>query len=327
MCDLAIEAVMPRERRAVTRLLSTLLAEHLGSHPEAIAERLARRSLVSTLDAALETPGARTLAPVPIEDDEEPAVDRGRVADPERPLDPDTLLCELVPERATAPAGRVLAAAAIAVMVMVVLSVVWSESERSVLPSLLAAADELRHSLLAPVLVALAYVLGGLVFFPVPLLTAMTAGVFPLGVAIAHSLVGTLASASTGFLIGRKLHLSATPFLSRPNVAGLCRRLRRNGLLAVVAARLIPIAPFAVVNVVAGAVRVRYRDLALGTIIGRIPGTIAIALFTDTLLDAVRGPTWPRWLGLLVVASVVVGLALWMRARLTRVPRASGSPS
>ncbi len=49
------------------------------------------------------------------------------------------------------------------------------------------------------------------------------------------------------------------------------------------AVRLVPVAPFTVVNVAAGAFNVRFFDFALGTLIGMAPGIFAIAVFGERL--------------------------------------------
>ena len=83
--------------------------------------------------------------------------------------------------------------------------------------------------------------------------------------------------------------------------------------------RLIPVAPFTVVNLVAGASHIRFRDFLLGTIFGMVPGTIAITVFSDRLAAAVHHPS-PVNIALLVGSAIVIGTAAfaayrWLRRR------------
>ena len=82
--------------------------------------------------------------------------------------------------------------------------------------------------------------------------------------------------------------------------------LRNRGLLAITALRLVPIAPFAVEGVVAGALRIRLWHFMLGTAIGILPGTLAATVFGNQLEAALENPgAINYWL----IAAVVVLLA------------------
>ena len=78
-----------------------------------------------------------------------------------------------------------------------------------------------------------------------------------------------------------------------------------------------PLAPFIVVNMTAGAFRVRLRDYVLGTFLGLAPGTIVISLFMDRLTAALASPDAGTYTAL---AVVVVGgvFLLWLVRRLLR---------
>jgi uncharacterized membrane protein YdjX (TVP38/TMEM64 family) len=65
----------------------------------------------------------------------------------------------------------------------------------------------------------------------------------------------------------------------------LSRRLGERGLLAIVFARVVPVGPFSVVNIVAGASHIGWRDFLLGTVIGLLPGVTVASIFVDR---------WPR---------------------------------
>lgn len=67
----------------------------------------------------------------------------------------------------------------------------------------------------------------------------------------------------------------------RPGVAWVRGRLDHNGLLAVVSLRLIPAVPFAVMNYAAGLAKVRVLPYAVGTVLGVLPGTVAIVVLGD----------------------------------------------
>ena len=130
--------------------------------------------------------------------------------------------------------------------------------------------------------------------------------------------VGALLGAAASYGIGMFLGREVVERMAGPRVNLLSRRLASRGLLAVIAVRLVPVAPFAVVNMVAGASHIRLRDLLLGTAIGIAPATLVVALFVEQITAALRNPT-PLTFALigLTVALVAVGvwgLRRWLRA-------------
>jgi uncharacterized membrane protein YdjX (TVP38/TMEM64 family) len=97
--------------------------------------------------------------------------------------------------------------------------------------------------------------------------------------------------------------------------------MRHRGVIAMTAVRLVPVAPFAVVNVVAGAIRIRPLHFFLGTAIGILPGTLFATVFGDQLITGFRDPrSLNPWLiaALLAIAGVLVAstwaLRRWMFA-------------
>ena len=98
----------------------------------------------------------------------------------------------------------------------------------------------------------------------------------------------------------------------------LSRRLGQRGLLAVIAVRVLPVAPFTVVNLVAGASHIRLRDFLLGTLIGMTPGIFAVTVFSDRLLTALRDPSPTAIATLVAVVGVIAGGAIAARGWLTR---------
>jgi uncharacterized membrane protein YdjX (TVP38/TMEM64 family) len=105
----------------------------------------------------------------------------------------------------------------------------------------------------------------------------------------------------------------------------LCTALRRRGLLAMTALRLVPLAPFAVESVVAGAIRIRFWHFALGTFIGMLPGTLATTIFGGQIETALRDPSAINyWLVGGVVLLLAVG-ALLVRRWFVRIEAAEKS--
>jgi uncharacterized membrane protein YdjX (TVP38/TMEM64 family) len=96
----------------------------------------------------------------------------------------------------------------------------------------------------------------------------------------------------------------------------ISKRLARRGVIAIAVLRLLPLAPFTIVNVVAGASHIGLRDFILGTVIGMAPGILATVVFVDRILEAVRNPGIGTFVSLAAVAGLLVAVAVVVRRRL-----------
>ena len=106
------------------------------------------------------------------------------------------------------------------------------------------------------------------------------------------------------------------------------RRVAKRGLLAVIVVRMLPVAPFSVVNLIAGAIHVRFRDYILGTVLGMAPGTLMLVVFVDRIIAAVREPGILSFALVALIAAGVVSIALAVRRRLDPPQReAARSPA
>jgi uncharacterized membrane protein YdjX (TVP38/TMEM64 family) len=90
--------------------------------------------------------------------------------------------------------------------------------------------------------------------------------------------------------------------------------LQRRGLIAVTALRLVPLAPFSIEGVIAGAVGIKLWHFLVGSAIGMLPGTLAATVFGRQLQSALEGESGINyWLLVAVLAAVAV--ATWLVRR------------
>jgi uncharacterized membrane protein YdjX (TVP38/TMEM64 family) len=88
-------------------------------------------------------------------------------------------------------------------------------------------------------------------------------------------------------------------------------------MIAIAFVRMLPIAPFSIVNVVAGASHIRWSDFLLGTVIGLLPGIVTMTFFVDRAIAALRSPS-PGTLGLLGLALALIVALVWALRRMLR---------
>jgi phosphatidylserine/phosphatidylglycerophosphate/cardiolipin synthase-like enzyme/uncharacterized membrane protein YdjX (TVP38/TMEM64 family) len=316
-CDLAIES-HGNDRsvaEAIAGFRSRLLAEHLGCDPEDV-ERIVSRE--DSLIRAVETlsGGERSLEPLEGEVAEwlDGLVPEAAVIDPERP----TRLRELAEDLHPDPGGRrrewprVVLATALVVGLAAVWTWSpfreWTEPER--LGEILGG---LRGSAWGPLAGIAAFAAASLAIIPVTALTAAAALVFGWSLGFAIAMVGSAIGASAGYLVGRTLWRDSVRRLAGGRLDGLNRTLARRGLLAVVTVRLLPVAPFTVINLFAGASRIGFRDFALGTVLAMAPGTLLLTLAADRAVAALREPDLLHVGVAALLAGLLVGSTIALR--------------
>jgi len=331
-CNLAIEARgRPEIAKAIAGLRERLLAEHLDHSPAEVADALRRtRSLHKTIEE-LHREGARSLKV--IEPELDPNLDAlvpdQQVLDPERPIDPDTLAADLVPrEEARGSVRTRLIIVAVVVLALIAVALAWRYTplQEWLGPArLIELGTELRESSLAPLYVMLVFVAAGLVVFPLTVLIGVTAIVFGPLLGTLYALAGATLSGALTFAIGRHVNRQFVRGLAGSRLNDLSRRLGKRGLLTIVFARIVPVGPYTVVNIVAGASQIRWRDFLLGTVIGLLPGVIAASIFVDRVAAAIRDPGAGTFALLAAVGAVLIVVALTLRGKLAARAEATAS--
>lgn len=322
-CNLVIDAGDdPRLRAVVASLRNRLLAEHLDKGENEVAAAIAARG---GLVAAVESlrGDARSLRPLHLDID--PALDalisERAIFDAEHPIDPDRLVAHLFPARARRPAVTKMAIGAAALVVLCALVSLWLWTplhEWIDVDRLVALAERFDSSPLTPFAIFAAFVLGGLIGFPVNVLTAATIILCGPVLGVIYALIGALLSAQALYEIGHSLGHRILRRFAGERLIRLRQRLVERGLLAVVLVRIVPIAPYSLVNLVAGSARIDRRIYALGTLIGMLPGTVLTALFVDRALAAIRDPGPLTYASFALAALLIVGAILLIRRRMAR---------
>jgi uncharacterized membrane protein YdjX (TVP38/TMEM64 family) len=171
-----------------------------------------------------------------------------------------------------------------------------------------------------PFFVIAAYTLATLTMFPRPLITLAAVLAYGPLLGFAYAMTGMLAAALLTYSAGRWLSRDLIRRVAGRRLNRLSRELRRRGLLSVIAVRLVPVAPFIVVNMVAGAAHIRVSHYVLGTAIGILPGTLVATVFGGQLHSALRDPDSINYglIGISVGAVVLAFFAVrrWLRRRI-----------
>lgn len=322
-CNVAVAANGDaRIARAIASLRDQLLAEHLGRQPDDVADHLAR---TDSLIAVACSPGGHGRALGELDTPLSPALDQvlpdAELLDPEHPVDIERLAGQMVPKEERPSLRRRLLVLVGALAVLLGMAAAWRWSplgEWLSVENVVSALAAFNGSALAPWLVIGGFLLGGLLVVPVTLLVTATVTVFGPLLGSVYSLAGALASAALLFGIGHRLGHGKVRRLVGSHVGRLSQRLARQGILTVVLVRLLPIAPYTVVNLVLGTSHIRLRDFLLGTALGITPGIAAISIFIDRVRDTLSEPRPASFLVLAGTLAVLVLTALGLRRWLSR---------
>ena len=307
--DVAIEARgRPQVANVIRRFREHLVAEHLGVPPEKVRVEIERSGGLYGAIKALAHDGRslRELATLP--EWPEAIVNVAAVADPDEPIALDALLVDRQQDGEATPLEKpqwVQLGVITALVIALTALWRWTPLAHTVSPeTVLGWAQDFGNRWWAPPLVMLLYTPACLIMFPRPLITLAAVIAFGPWLGFGYALVGICASAVVTYYIGRRMKRDTVRRLAGPKLDRMIEVLKKQGLLAMTLLRLVPIAPFAVESIVAGAIHMRLWHVVLGTAIGLLPGTAATTIFGDAIETALTGAGPVNWW----LVGIAVGL-------------------
>lgn len=318
-CDIAIET---EERDVVRHLLTRLVGEHTGADPDEVASAFSRTgSLVQAIEAL--DARERRLVPVDVGEADEVAEDASLVSssqsivDPEAPAEAETLIGRLVRAVDWRVVARHLVFVGLGIGALVALALVWRVGplpEWLDTESLAEWWKTFGNTPTAALVAAATFVVGGFVMVPLTVLITTAAVAFGPVLGSAYAFAGAMLSAVVDYGLGAALGQGWARRLLGPRWRRVGDALSGRGALAIALVRMVPVAPYTVVNFLAGAVRVRLLDFALGTALGLAPGILALSILGGQIGAVLRKPDWLN-VGMLVAITLLLMLGLGLGVR------------
>lgn len=324
-CDLVVEARgQARVAQAIGDFRDRLLAEHLDTQPQRVREEIQRAGSVHGAIAAFreQIRTLRQFGELPEWPDTVLSV--ASVADPEEPIALETLLSERHTEESVAKDKPAWGKLAGLIAVVAALMALWRFTPLREVATAEAAiqwAKAFGEQWWAPLLLMAAYTPACLVMFPRPLITLAAVLAFGPLLGFTYSLVGICASAAATWWMGRHMRRDTVRRLAGPKLDRMIDVLKKHGLLAMTLLRLVPIAPFAVESIVAGAIGMRLWHVVVGTAIGLLPGTLTTTVFGDAIETAVTGAGEVNWWLVGAAVALLAGGAWAVKRWFTRMER------
>src|SRR5436190_1875573 len=297
--DVAIEARnRPQVANAIRRFRDRLVAEHLGVPVEKVRVEIERTGSLHGAIKVLAHEGRsmRELAALPEWSDA--VVSVAAVADPDEPIAFEALLVDRHQDEPDKPEKPAWGHIAMIAAVVLALTALWRWTPLAHTVSaerVLDLAHDFGSRWWAPLVLMASYTPACLVMFPRPLITLAAVIAFGPWLGFLYSLMGIVASSVVTYYIGRRMRRDSVRRLAGPKLDRMIEVLKKYGLIAMTLLRLVPIAPFAVESIVAGAIRMKVWHVMVGTAIGLLPGTLATTIFGDAIETALTGAGDVNW--------------------------------
>jgi phospholipase D1/2 len=327
-CDLAFEAANEKHRQQILSVRDRLVGHFCGTSEREVAAATAQSgSLIKAVDAL--SHNGHSLAPIELDHAApEQTTALEDFGDPERPIAAPEFAKSFVGERPPARRLRRFAKIIGFGLFVVLLMLAWRLTPLSALTNPHTIKEwfvDIAAMPAAPAVVLAVFVVGGLLVFPVTLLIAATAATFGPWLGFAYAAAGAAASAIVTYGVGVLIGRETLENVLGPRLNRIRRAITRHGVLAIATVRMVPVAPFTVVNLAAGASRIPFIDYMLGTILGMLPGLVLMSALGYQIFNVLTAPT-PLNVTLFVVAVVAwIGASLGIQALVTRSRRRNGA--
>lgn len=323
-CNIIIDAESNEAlEQSVATFHHRLLAEHLSCTPEQVHETLqSSKSLIATIDKLTDT-GGRYLNQLPL--DLPPDIDRivpdTDITDPQEPFEPEFFLHHILPEESEKSIKTRIYHWLAMIAALTALAVMWQWTPLGSwigFQSLSNILSDFKEVAALPAWIMAGFVLAGFVRIPISIVVVPAIFYCGLVPGFIYSLIGALLSAVIVYQIGKRLNRHVVRKLTGTRLNSISQKLAQHGIISIVAIRIVPVAPFTLINLVAGASRTHFRDFMVGTILGMIPGMLTVSLITDRAIAAIENPVLENLTGLFLTVAFALIAAYFLMSWIMR---------
>ena len=172
-----------------------------------------------------------------------------------------------------------------------------------------------------PLIILGAYIGGSFLLVPITVLIVATALVFGPLLGCAYSFAGCFLGAAVTYAVGYFLGRDFIQQVVGSKWQRVEQKFGKTGITGVATLRLLPVAPFTIVNIISGAFQIRFWDYIVGTLLGMAPGVIIINLFAHQFESAIRNPGLGSYTVVIALVAITVLGTLWLRRKLGNEPK------
>lgn len=309
-CDVIFAAENEVQRKQIANIRNGLIGEHCGRTREQVGDLLGSQQ---SLEELLEPAGTCSYQLREVEDelftDKSLQLILQPFSDPKEPMLPPLPMLNGQRRSLPNPSRRLIMISTVLGLTVFMLAIAYlamryipgldTDNVRTFL-------EQSRGTSWGLPAVCLVYVIAGITFFPVTVLSLAVAAIFGPVWGPVYGICGALLSAALLFGVGHVLGLRGLRKIGGTKVRLIDEKFRRSGVVGVAAVRLLPIAPYSLVNLIAGISSISLLQFLAGTFLGMFPVMVAKGLVGDSLARILIDPT-P-----LNISYLVGGILLWI---------------
>lgn len=175
--------------------------------------------------------------------------------------------------------------------------------------SLASWARVMRQSTWAPIALVLAFIPAAFIMFPLPLLILMAVLAFGPLAGLSYGMSGAAAAITATYCAGRMMRYETLRSVFGQKLDGARDLFHGHTVVAAFAVSTVPVPPFGVQGIMAGAMRVSFWQYMLGTLLAMLPGAVLAAVFGREIVRGFQDPSTLSWplLALTVIAFCLFG--------------------
>jgi phosphatidylserine/phosphatidylglycerophosphate/cardiolipin synthase-like enzyme/uncharacterized membrane protein YdjX (TVP38/TMEM64 family) len=292
-CDLIISANSNYHISSKIALIRfQLLSEHLGISREKYAEIEEKKGAMIQAIEELNKENGR-LVPLKHNIDKEQVKNIAKITivDPEQAVEPHKLIEYFIGKTSRKNRRKSIQKFLAILSALIVIALLWSLTplgdwiENGLFTDWFKSAE---IPLLSPFVYGLIFTVSATIGIPVTVIIGGIGIIFGPIYGSFLAMFVCIISAGLSYLVGRFTGKNFIRSFAGDKVNSISKRLAKKGILTMIFLRIVPVAPYAVINLLAGASHIRFRDYTIGTAIGMIPGILIITTFFGQLVQVFK---------------------------------------
>jgi len=157
------------------------------------------------------------------------------------------------------------------------------------------------------------FLLAGLLMISVNLILVSATLVIGPWEAFACGFIASILSAVAAFYIGGAAGQPLIEKFFGDRFRKLSDKIQNRGIISIALLRIVPIAPFVVINLVAGISKMKLRIFVAGSCLGMLPGMAGVVFVTSQAKSVFKDPTWETWALLILGVVFLIGLSVGVK--------------
>ena len=305
--NLVLDCTEEAHRKGLADFRNTLIAEHTGTSMNEVSRHFALGD--RRLDHLLKlNSDLRRLSRIEAQSklDDELARSIAKIADPETPLVPSDFLGDSFAGREVSLLRRRAVWMGSGLLLLAAFLAAWNFTPLSQYVDADFIAEQMagsRNSSTAALVMIGLFVAGGFLFFPVTVLITASSMILGPALGFGTAVIGVMLSAAATFSASNKLKGLLDAIIPKTARRKVNAVLETKGIMTVAIIRNIPVAPFTVINLLAGHTEIGLTRFLVGTLLGMAPGIAMLSVMGDRIRAIWVNPT-PGNVGWLLAAMV-----------------------